>query len=44
MVKYKKTFLDKIKALLLYFVEFNKNRLILFKNYFKDYIVDRLNK
>lgn len=44
MVEYKKTFLDKMKALFLYFVEFNKNRLILSKDYLKDYIVDGLNK
>lgn len=31
MVKYKKTFLEKIKIFSTYLVKFNKNKLILFK-------------
>lgn len=36
VVKYKKMFLEKIKALSPYFVKFDKNGLILSKKYLKD--------
>lgn len=44
MLEYKKTFLGKMKALLFYFVKFNKDRSILSKDYFKDYAVSRPNE
>lgn len=43
MIKYKKEFLDKIKILLSYFVEFNENKSILPKKYYKNYIIKTLN-
>lgn len=43
MIKYKKEFLDKIKILLSYFVEFNENKSILPKKYYKNYIRKNLN-
>lgn len=44
IVEYKKISLNKIKTLLSYFIEFNKNSSISLKVYPKDYIVDCLNK
>ena len=44
MVEYREIFLDEIKALLPYFVEFSENRSILSKDYPKDCAVSRLNK
>lgn len=44
MVKYKETFLDKMKALLSYFMEFSKDRSILPKNYLENCAVSGLNK
>lgn len=44
MMKYKKLFLDEIKLLLLYLVEFSKNRSILLKKYPNDYIVGSANQ
>lgn len=43
MIKQKKEFLDKIKILLSYFVEFNENKSILPKKYYKNYIIKNLN-
>lgn len=39
MVKYKKTFLSKIKLILSYFIEFSNDKSILLKVYPNDYIV-----
>lgn len=44
MIKYKKIFLDKIKTLFLYFVEFSKNKSILSKVYPKNYVINGPNK
>ena len=44
MVKYKKTFLDIIKAFFSYIIEYNKNESILSKDYSKNYIINNLNK
>lgn len=44
MIKYRKTFLDIIKLLLLYFMEFCNNRSILLKIYSKNYIGGKLNQ
>lgn len=44
MVKYKKTFLNKIKSLLSYFVKFSNNRSILPKIYPKNCAVDGLDQ
>lgn len=44
MIKYKKEFLNEIKKLLLYLIEFSENRFIILKKYFKDYIIDKLNR
>lgn len=44
MVEYKKIWLDKIKAFFSYFIKFDKDKLILFKNYFQDCKIVRLNK
>lgn len=40
MVEYKKIFLDKIKAFLLYFIGFIEDKSILPKVYLKNYVVD----
>ena len=42
-MEYRKKFY-KIKKLLPYFMEFSKDRLILFKKYFNNYIVKKPNK
>lgn len=39
-----KKFLDEIKELLSYFVEFSKNESILFKKYYKNQFINRFNK
>ena len=44
MVEYKETFLDEMKALLLYFVEFSKDRSTLSKDYLEDCAVGGPNK
>lgn len=44
MVEYRETFRDKIKALLLYFIEFSKDRSILLKVYPKNCAVGKPNK
>lgn len=43
MVEYRETFLDKIKVIHLYFVEFNEDRSILPKDYYKNYTIGGLN-
>lgn len=42
MIKYKRNFLSKIKILLSYFIEFDKNKSILPKKYLKNYLVEGL--
>lgn len=44
MVEYRKTFLNKMKLLLPYFVEFSNNRSILPKIYPENCVVDGLNR
>lgn len=44
MIWYRKIFLDKMKAFLLYFVAFNKDRLILAKNYLENCALGGSNK
>lgn len=44
MIEHRKTFLNEMKALLSYFVEFSKNKSILPKNYLEYYIVSGSNK
>ena len=44
MVEYRETFLDKMKALLPYFIEFNKDESILLKDYPKNCAISSPNK
>ena len=44
MLEYKKSFLNEIKVIFPYFMEFSKNRLILSKEYSKNCIVSKPNK
>lgn len=44
MFEYKETFLDKIKVLFPYFIEFSKDGSILPKNYSKNCVVSKSNK
>lgn len=43
-VEYKKNFFQKIKKLLPYFVNLSEDGSILFKEYFKDYMIGGLNR
>lgn len=44
MVKYRKSFLDEIKSLLLYLVEFSEDEFILPKEYLNNYVVNDLDR
>lgn len=44
MVEYRKTFLNKMKVIFTYFMQFSKNALILLKDYPKIYIIVGPNK
>lgn len=44
MIEYKKEFLDIMKVLLSYLIEFNKKKSILLKKYLKNYVVGGLNQ
>ena len=43
MLNIKNMFLKKIKVLFLYFIKFDKDKLILFKKYLKYYKMNKLN-
>ena len=44
MIEYKKEFLDIMKVLLSYLIEFNKKKSILLKKYLKNYVIGGLNQ